>query len=119
MNAHPSMKLTLALYPDPETPDQWSAHCAELDLVVVRKLPEEALEAISKTAQEVLRREMALHEKSLVETFETMTREIRARDPSPLDVLLSSLGADDEEEPGEHFEMSLEMIEAILQEDNG
>lgn len=63
------MKLTLEIFQEPETPNQWTARCEELDIISANTSPEIAIEAVAEAVRMNLVYEMKRDGVSCVEAF--------------------------------------------------
>ena len=67
------MKLTLEIFQEPETPNQWTARCEELDVISAHTSPEVAIEAVAEAVRMTLVYEMKRRKgMSCVEAFEAI-----------------------------------------------
>jgi hypothetical protein len=73
------MKLTLEIFQEPQTPNQWTARCVELDIISAHTLPEVAIEAIAEAVRMTLVYEMGLSHLSCTEAFEVIKARVTAR----------------------------------------
>ncbi len=89
------MKLLLEIFQEAETPDQWTARCAELDVTSAHTLPEVAIEAVAEACRMTLQYEMKRRRMSCIEAFEAIRAEVAARTPTPIDRMLVSLGCEE------------------------
>ena len=53
-----TMKLTIEVFQEPETPNQWTARCEELDVISAHTSPEVAIEAVAEAVRMTLVYEM-------------------------------------------------------------
>lgn len=74
------MRLTLEIFQEPETPNQWTSRCVELDVVSAAVAPEIAIETVAEAARMVLQGEMARTGTTCAQAFDAIASAVRRRE---------------------------------------
>lgn len=69
------MRLTIDISQEPDTPNQWTSHCIEIDVISAGLSPEHALEALAEAIRLTVQYEAKRRGLSSVETFSAISAE--------------------------------------------